>query len=337
MKMRAALLHDVETIKVVEIDKPVCGPADVLVKTVCSGFCGSDMTGYLKGGQYAGIAKDSEFGHEVVGYITEVGKEAKGFEPGMRVFIHPEGTMPPNHSMMLGGFSDFIRVPNAKLDRNLYLLPDGMTYDEGVLIEPVAVGTRGKNVAKAKPGDNVVVYGAGAVGLGCVTGLVMQGINPVAVVRNNNRKALLEKMGAVVCNVKETELLPFLKEHFGMVTGQWGHVNINVDIVVDCAGAPNILDEFLQMRKTGARLSLVGVGSELVPVRLASIMSCEGVLVGSRGYYHDDVVEVIGNLASKKTHMLEAITHRFPLEQIGLAFETMKDREKAIKIVIDME
>jgi threonine dehydrogenase-like Zn-dependent dehydrogenase len=188
--MKAAILHAAGDARVVELENPVCGPKDVIIKTVRSGICGSDVTAYTKGNQYMNIDVDGEFGHETAGYITEVGSEADGLAVGMRVFPQPIAILPLGKSNMLGGFSEYIRVPDAKSGENIFILPDTVSYDEGALIEPFAVGTRGENVPGAKQGDHVVVYGVGTIGISCISGLVAQGIKPVAVVRNNKKRAL---------------------------------------------------------------------------------------------------------------------------------------------------
>jgi len=335
--MRAAILRAAGDASVVELEDPVCGSKDVIIKTVRSGICGSDVTAYTKGNQYMNIDVDGEFGHETAGYITEVGNEITDLKVGMRVFPQPIAILPLGKSNMLGGFSEYIHVPNAQIGYNIFILPDNISYDEGALIEPFAVGTRGKNVPGAKPGDHVVVYGVGTIGISCISGLVAQGIKPVAVARNNKKRELLEKIGAIVCNINEVDLFEFLKKTFGETKHRLGYPAIDVDIVVDCAGGTNIIGDFLQMRKPKSRLSIVGVSSEPVPVLLRMIMSAEVIVQGSCAYETEDIIEVIDNLASGKTHMKEIITHHYKLDEINEAIKMAGDREHAIKVVIDME
>lgn len=282
--MKAAIYYGIKDVKVEERKKPVCGPRDVIVKTVRSGICGSDVNGYFKGTQYSGIFPNNEFGHEMAGYVTEVGSEVEDIKSGMRVFVQPIASCDPGKSNMLGAFSEYVRVPNAKINHNIYLIPDNVSYDEAALIEPFAVGTRGKNVLGAKPGDHVVVYGAGTIGISCISVLCAQGIRPVVVVRNNSKKAFLEKIGAIVCNINEVDLIEFLKGTFSMTKHRIGYPAVNVDIVVDCAGAENVIADFLKMMKPSSRLSIVGVFGQPVPVPLGRIMSSEAIIQGSCGY-----------------------------------------------------
>lgn len=330
MKMKAAVLHAKGDARVVELDKPECGPKDVIVKTVRSGICGSDVAAL-------GIDEDAEFGHETAGYLTEVGGDVQGLHIADRVFIQPMTSCPPGRSMMLGGFSEYVKVPDAKIGWNIYFLPDSLSYDEAALIEPFAVGTRGKNVPGAKPGDHVVVYGAGTIGISCISGLCAQGIKTVAIVRNNKKRELLEKIGAIVCNISEVDEFEFLKETFGTAAHRMGYPAIDVDIVVDCAGAPNIVDDFFKMMKRFSRLSIVGVNMNPISVPLNRLMSAEVIIRGSCAYEDEDLREVIDNLASGRTHMKEIITHHYKLDDIQAALEMAADRSQAIKVIVDME
>ncbi|MBS7527000.1 alcohol dehydrogenase catalytic domain-containing protein [Fusibacter paucivorans] len=334
--MKAAIYQEMGRVTIEEIDKPVCGPDDVIVKTIRTGICGSDVNGYFKGSMFSGTFKGDQFGHETAGYITEIGENTSGFKIGMRVWIQPITSTKPGQSNNLGGFSEYVRVPNAKLNVNLYALPDQVSYDEAALIEPFAVGTHGKNVPGAKPGDHVIIYGAGTIGISCLSGICAQGIVPIVIVRNNHKRALIEKIGGIVCNINEVDLVDFVKEKFGVTKHRIGYPAVDVDIVIDCAGASNIVEDFMKFLKPKSKLSIVGVTTEPIPVPMGRLMSSEVIIQGSCGYDHEDIVEVIDNLASKRTYMSEIITHHYPLTAINEAIQMANRRDQAIKVVIDM-
>jgi threonine dehydrogenase-like Zn-dependent dehydrogenase len=328
--MRAGILHDKLKAEVIEKEKPEIGANDVLVKTVRSSICGSDVN-------FVGVGPGCQFGHETAGYVAELGKDIKEFKEGDRVWVNPMNTMPKYYTCMLPGFSDFIAVTDAKPDFNLIKLPDTISWDEASLIEPFGVGTRGKNRPKAKVGDNVVVYGAGSIGLFCISALVAQGIIPVVIdiSLSEYKTNLLNKIGAIIAPLDEP--LEFLKEYFGELPQRQSGTAINVDVVVDCAGVPNIIEQFFQMAKEDSTLSVVGIGHAEQGIPLGRLTSSEMNVIGSSGYNQSDIEEVINNLASQKTFAKEVITHHFPLEQLNEAINTAADRDKAIKVVIDME
>ena len=334
--MKAAIYYGVKDIRVEDIPVPECGDNDVLVKCVRCGICGSDTGSYLIGGHVGGNAPGRRIGHEMVGYITEVGKNITELNVGDRVFVNPMKAMPLGEADMLGGFGEYVCVPDAKIGHNIYLLPDHLPYDDTVLIEPFSVGTRGKNVTKVKPGENVIVYGVGTIGLCCIASLVAQGIKPIAVVRSNKRKELLEKLGAIVCNTSEVDLFQFVREQFGMARARVGYPIPNVDVLVDCAGGPQIPEEFVKMAKSGSRMAVVAIAKEPRPIP-ARLMSTEAIIQGSCNFDYDDVMEVIGNLADRKTCIPEIVTHHFKLEDINEAMLLAGARQEAIKVVIDLE
>jgi threonine dehydrogenase-like Zn-dependent dehydrogenase len=319
--------------EVVEIDKPEVGPNDILVKTVRSSICGSDINGM-------GPEDGKQFGHETGGYVVELGKNVKGFKEGDRVWLHPIHTMKGGrYSCQMGGFSEYILVPDAEVGVQAWPLADSISWDEASLIEPFGVGTRGKNRPGAKPGDNVVVYGAGSIGLFCLSGLVAQGITPVVVdiVLSDYKRALLEKMGVVIAPMpEEGDKFEFLAEHFGTLPQRNSGMAINVDIVVDCAGAPTIVEDFFKLCKENSRLSIVGIGRPQ-ELQLTRLMSTEAILMGSSGYNDSDIKEVIDNLASGRTFVKEIITHHYPLDKLQEALLMAADKTQAIKVVIDME
>ncbi len=121
--MKAVIYKDTKTVEVQERAMPVCGPDDVIVRNVRAGICGTDVTGYLYGGRTVGFLPDSEFGHEMVGYVYETGKNVTCVEKGTRVFVNPMTrirTPDPSASVRAGAFSQYVLVQDAKLEYNLF-------------------------------------------------------------------------------------------------------------------------------------------------------------------------------------------------------------------------
>ncbi|MDR1421602.1 MAG: alcohol dehydrogenase catalytic domain-containing protein [Coriobacteriales bacterium] len=335
--MRAAIYHDIQDVSIEEIPDLRCGARDVLVRNVRAGICGSDVTGYFKGGKYAGIYEDRQFGHENAGRIVEVGKDVEGFGVGDKVFVNPNRAIAPGEGDMLGAFSEYILVPNAEANYNIFLLPENMSYDVAVLIEPFSVGIHGYNVAGVKPDDHVVVYGVGTIGISSICGLLAKGIKPVAMVRSNAKREFLERAGAIVCNINEVDRFEFLRETFGTTLHRNRYPAIDVDLVIDAAGGPEIVADFLQMCKPKSKLSVLAVVFEPFPVPMARLMSSETIIMGSCGFNEEDVLEAIDNLTSGKTLMPGIITSHYKLDQINEAIVMAQNREKSIKVLIDME
>ncbi|OAM96374.1 hypothetical protein SAMN04515679_4570 [Pelosinus fermentans] len=121
-----------------------------------------------------------------------------------------------------------------------------MRFDDAVLIEPFSVGTHGKNVPQTKPENQVVIYGAGTIGLCALSGLIAQGNKKVAVLDVDDRRLeIVREIGGIGFNPTSGDVRNFLIEQFGEIKKSHGHSAINIDVAVDCAGTPNIPEDFL--------------------------------------------------------------------------------------------
>ncbi|MDR1955317.1 MAG: zinc-binding dehydrogenase [Treponema sp.] len=350
--MKALIYKDVKKMELQERDIPVCGADDVVVRNIRSGICGSDTGAYLHGTMSSGVFPDREFGHEMVGFIHEVGKNVVNIAKGSRVWVNPNTMVEhPWDSDMAGAFSQYVCVHNARLDYNVFLLPDTLSFDDAVLIEPFSVGTHGKNRPGIKPEHKVLIYGAGTIGLCALNALLAQGNKKVAMIDlSDKRLSLAHEMGAITCNPQKEDVRSYLSDHFGEVASSTPAITMNgseiklipaksldVDAVIDCAGVSNIAGDFLSMAKHGAVLSCVAIHKKEVPLNFRQIMSTEVAIMGSRGYNNTDIQEVIGNLAERNTKITGIITHTFTIDEFEKAFETASNPDVAIKVVFNME
>ncbi|MDR3301968.1 MAG: alcohol dehydrogenase catalytic domain-containing protein, partial [Spirochaetaceae bacterium] len=123
--MTALIYKGIKDIALLERDIPVCGPDDVVVQNIRSGICGSDVGAYLYGTMASGIFPNKEFGHEMAGIIHKTGENVIDIKKGSRVWVNPTtAVLDPWDSDMAGAFSQYAVVHNAKLNYNIYPLPD---------------------------------------------------------------------------------------------------------------------------------------------------------------------------------------------------------------------
>ena len=353
--MKALIYKGVREIAVEERPDPICGENDLIVQNIRSGICGSDVGAYLYGTMASGIFPGREFGHEMVGFVYKTGKNITDIPKGLRVWVNPAASVIHTwDSDMAGAFSQYVVVHNARLNYNVYPLPDDLSFDDAVLIEPFAVGAHGKNRATCTKDTGVLIYGAGTIGLCALNSLLAQGNKNIGVLDiSNERLTLAGNMGAVICNPLETNYKEFLFSTFGETpsntpvitkTGE-GPTDFelssgkaaNVDVVVDCAGAQNIVGDFISFAKPNATLVCIAVHKKEIPVNFRQVMSTEANIIGSRGYTNRDIFEVIENLRQKNTGLPSIITHRFKLSDAQKAFEIASDPAVAIKVIFDME
>lgn len=347
--MKALIYHDVEKLSLDEVPRPQIGAKDVLVKVMRAGICGSDITAYLYDGQGVGILKkgqfghDGQFGHEMSGLVVEVGQDVEDISVGERVFVNP--TRAKKMGMMscdiCGGFSEYVTVENAKYDDNLFKLADTTSYDEGVLMEPLSVGTHAKNLIKLKPEENAVIFGAGPIGLLTLASLIAMGCeNPVVIDLNEDRLAIAKQMGAKTINsAKVTDLETELIAHFGEYIDVFGRKKANVDGYFECSGAGVVVKQILALAKDGSRLAIVAVHKQpLTDFDITSVTSNQLTIKGIRGYTLADVKEAVACINDHKVDVTKVISHHFKHNDSIEAFELAANPKVAsAKVIIDYE
>ncbi|MCU0860409.1 MAG: alcohol dehydrogenase catalytic domain-containing protein, partial [Thermoplasmata archaeon] len=174
--MRVAMYYRNSDVRLQEMPKPSAGPGEVLVKVMASGVCGSDVMEW-----YRVKRAPLVLGHEIAGDIVEVGDGVSKYKVGDRVFVshhvpcnscryclsghHSTCDTLRTTNFHPGGFAEFIRIPQINVDRGTFVLPEGMSYDEGVFIEPLACVVRGLRMSDLEPGQSVLVLGSGIAGL----------------------------------------------------------------------------------------------------------------------------------------------------------------------------
>lgn len=230
--------------------------------------------------------------------------------------------------------------------KNLYLIPDELSYDDAVLIEPLSVSTHGKNRAGVTPEEKVLVCGSGPIGLGVVSALMAQRNRTVAVVdRDKHRLGCAQNMGAhpILSESDDLEQMEAaMVDYFGLQgnmnhrvhVGEGGKVEVaenpvlDVDVVFDCAGVPAFVDAFLRHAKQYSRLCNIAIHRTTTPIRFHEVMSTQCILMGSRGYDQSD---------RKKSNATELISCHVPLAQAKQPFELAADGSQSIKILLNME
>ncbi len=149
--------------KIEAIEKPIPrpGPHDVVIRVARAGICGTDIHTHTHGSELA--FKGMTIGHEFRGRVSAVGEEVTDIPLGARVTVNPM----INHLGLAtdGAFAEYVTIPAAALDHNVFLLPDNVNDTQAALVEPLAVVLRGVNRSSVTPDSRVVIQGLGTIGL----------------------------------------------------------------------------------------------------------------------------------------------------------------------------
>lgn len=335
---KVGIYHGKQDVRVEVRDIPQIGPKDVLLRVLAGGICGTDIN-IIKYGSEMGIRFGQEFGHELFGEIVEVGSEVPSdVVKGLKVGVNPITAKRAGrrYCLEVGAFSQYIVIEDAAIHYNLYPFADDVSPLEAVLMEPMSVGFHGAFSVNPQVNENIVVLGAGPIGLSAVAGLIGEGFTNVVVADIDDwRLAKARELGAKTVNTLQISLQEGLAEIFGTET-VYGVEMPNVDAFVDAAGAPVLFEQVMQIVKPHARIAIIAVYKTEVPISLSQVMSKEVQIIGASGYTHEDITKVIDHIQQKKTPIGTIVTQVYSLDELQVAMDTAIAAKETIKVVVDL-
>jgi L-iditol 2-dehydrogenase len=337
--MRVAVYHNNRDIRIEERPVPRIGPGEILVKMEASGICGSDVMEWYR------IAKAPlVLGHEIAGTIQETGEGVDDFEPGDRVFVSHH--VPCNecryceagqHSLCEtlrstnfdpGGFAEFIRVPPINVTNGTFKLPDGMSFEEGAFIEPLACVLRGANTVRFSPGRSALVLGSGISGLLFVKLLRALGASRITATDIEQRRLeAAERFGAdIALHASEAEPDRMRKGNNGLL----------YDLVVVCAGGASVFEQAFSLAEQGGTVLLFAPPEPDLELKLPlfRVWRDQIAILSTYAGCPADIEEAIEMIASKRVTVTDMITHRFPLEKTAEGFRLVSEGTESIKVII---
>ena len=334
--MKTAIYMGKEHVEVMEQEMPVCGDNDVLIKNIYSSICGTDVAVFQHGPNTGHkITVGEEFGHETVSRIVSVGRNVTGFSTGDRVYPYPRyAKNDTKRAGTIGGFSEYILVPEAKKYHSLYPVDENISDRLACLIEPFTVGCRAARRSLPDKARHAVVFGCGTIGIAAAVALQYFGVSKVMVCDVTDfRLNIAKKLGFAVCNMDSGQFQEEAIKYFGSAPSLKGST-ADIDCFIDAAGAESILDLFMEYGKIESRFVSVAVNNALRQVDLLHMTYAQKSIIGSGGYMPEDVEDVMRIMASGRWNLEAIITHEFPLEKIEEAICTASDRDKALNVMI---
>jgi threonine dehydrogenase-like Zn-dependent dehydrogenase len=314
---------------VLDVERPVVGPADALLKVRACGICGSDAF-YIHIGGIPPRQGATPLGHEIAGEIVELGSEVTGLRVGDHVVVNPMAAPSGiiGNGGATGGLSDYLLIENAAVGRTVAIVPDHIPFEVAALNEPMAVARHAVNRADPKSTDRVVIFGAGPIGLGAL----IESVVVVDVLPARLAKALEIGANAVIDSSSEDVAARLIELH-GDSPIRAGDHRPGTDVYIDAAGVPAVIETVQHLAKHGARLSVVAVHKKPVELDFGAILSSELTITMSMGY-PTEIFEVTADIIQAWERYAQIISDTVPFDQVQDALTLARTPGAADKVVV---
>ncbi len=323
--MKAVQIVNPHEMRVVDIDKPVLGVGEVMVKIEYVGFCGSDLNTFL--GRNPMVNLPIIPGHEVGAVIEKIGEGVpEGFTKGMNVTLNPytncgkcascrNGRVNAcEHNETLGVQRNGVMCEYAVLPWQKIIPAEGISSRTCALIEPMSVGFHAVSRAQVTDNEFVMVVGCGMVGLGAVIRACKRGASVIAVDIDDEKLALAKRIGAAYTVNSMTENV---HERIQSITGGFG-----VDVVIEAVGSPATYVMAIEEVSFTGRVTYIGYSKTEVSFQTKLFVQKELDIRGSRNALPSDFRAVINYLKAGNCPVDELISNETGPDG---AFDAMKE------------
>jgi len=350
--MKAAVWHQAKDIRVEEVQEPKAGKGQVKIKVKWAGICGSDLHEYAAGPIFVPVhephpvSKDKApiiMGHEFSGEVVEVGEGVTKVQVGDPVVVEPIlrcGECPACKSGKYnlceklgfhglsgggGGFSEYTVVDEVMVHK----MPEGLSYEQGALVEPAAVALHAVRVSKFKAGDKAAVFGTGPIGLLLIEALKAAGASEIyAVEVSKERLKKAEELGATaVINPMETDPVETLVKFTGG----------GVDVAFEVTGVPAVLQQAIDSTAFEGETVTVSIWEKPANILPNNVVLKERNVKGTIAYR--DIFPAVMELMKRGYFQAERlVTKRIALDQIVTeGFEALLKEKNQVKILVKPE
>jgi L-iditol 2-dehydrogenase len=292
-QMTAAVLYGKEDLQIETVDVPLIGRGDVLVRVRAALTCGTDVKVFRRGYHARMIVPPALFGHELGGDIVSMGEDVRGFKIGERVVAansapcgecfycrHDQENLCEDLLFNNGAYAEFIRIPSRIVRKNMYHVPDHVSYQDAALVEPLACVLRGLEESGVRPGDNLVIIGLGPIGMMFVRmAKKVYGARVIAIGRRIGQLERAEQMGAdsLVLNDGKVDVIGAVR---GMTAGR------GADVVIEAVGLPEIWQLAIQLLRRGGVVNFFGGCAEGTTLNLDTNLLHYSELTCKASFHH---------------------------------------------------
>lgn len=329
--MKAARYYGIHDIRYEQVDKPVCGPEDALIKVAYAGICGSDLHIYNKGMFIQNIPET--MGHEFVGIIEEVGSEVKKYKKGDFVIANPMVPCGKCISCQMGSyntcealgfigevrqgcFAEYIAMDES----TLIPVPEHADLQKIALSEPLAVALNICERADFKPDDKVALIGVGPIGLlTIIAAKALYGVTDITAVDISEvRLGLAASVGAGAVYKELPQDLKFTK-------------------VIEAAGQPITFETAAKHVMPDGYLYVVSIFEKDFVFDINALVASQITLVGCNVYTRKNLEDAVEAIAENKLDVGPLISREFDLTECADAFKLLSSTDKSVaKIIFKM-
>jgi threonine dehydrogenase-like Zn-dependent dehydrogenase len=303
--MRSLVWTKPESLEVQDLPVPLYCDDEVLLKVDAVGICGSEIEGYL--GHNSLRVPPLVMGHEFSATIAEVGKSVNGLEKGQRVVVNPliscgncsscrKGFFQLCEQRAIigihrpGAFAEYVNVPSSAV----HVIPDTLNSFRASLTEPLACALRAtRRAMQNHPFANVVVFGAGTIGLLSFVAAQILGATRIVVVDTNEaRLKTPDRMGAArTVSPAEPGYIQKIKE----TTGSSG-----IDVIIDAVGLQSTRSAAIELINPGGTIMHIGLGTDETRIPINHCIRSEISMLGSYSYTPQDFYDALELIKSGK-------------------------------------
>jgi len=341
--MRVARWYNNRDVRVEEMPIPKIGSSEMLVRVEACGICGSDVMEWYRLDRAPLV-----LGHEIGGQVVAVGERVERYKESDRVSAAHHVPCNTCHHCLSGhhtvcdtlrqtnydpgGLAEYLRLPAINVDRGVFLLPDGVSYEEATFIEPLACVLRGQRLAHMSPGSTVLVIGSGIAGLLHVQLAHTLGAGRViATDISNYRLEAAQQFGAEVTFQVEDDLLARLRQ-----------VNQGrlADLVIVCTGAATAIAQALKSVERGGTILFFAPTDPgvTIPISINELFFRNDItLTTSYAGSPADYQMALELIRAGTIPVRQMITHRLSLAETGLGFQLVADAQNSIKVIIETQ
>lgn len=342
--MKAAVFHNVNDLRVEDVEEPKVSSGQVKVKVEWTGICGSDLGAYSHGlpmeaHPISGEKPPLTLGHEFSGTIVEVADDVTDHQVGERVAIEPLIYCGECYACKRGYYNQCSKVGFVGLNRDggfakyvvvdekmVHILPDNVSFEEGALVEPTAVSFYAVRESKLKPGDSVAIFGAGPIGLLTLLSVKAAGAAKIIVVDlSEERLEKAKELGATaVIDGSRDDIVETILQ---LTDG-------GVSVAFECAGAQPTMSNAVASVKQGGEVMAIATFAKPVSVEMSQLMFKAANITSTLAYRHV-FPEVIDLMASGRLDVKPIITKKIALNDIvEEGFKPLIHDKKQAKILV---